>query len=131
MIHHYTSLFVWNFQSFAKLYLTASLAPNVDLEPTGKAFLHKRILVPNELLVSILHMFLKLDCRLDEQSKRIQALSEIISTSSPGVKEPRVLSAITNEFEDRENKKTQFLKMQDNICYILKNKIRMKDFPRK
>jgi hypothetical protein len=77
----------------------ASLAPNVDLlEPRGGAVTQENP-GTNELLTSILHVLHKLDSRLDEQSKCIQALSKILSTSSPGLKEPRILSASTNKPE--------------------------------
>jgi hypothetical protein len=97
--HHNASPLQRSLRTLAKLYLMASLAPDVDLELIRGRAVTQENPGTNELLTSILHVLHKLDSRLDEQSKCIQALSEILSTSSTDLKEPRTLSAITNEPE--------------------------------
>jgi hypothetical protein len=57
----------------------ASLAPDVDLELIRGRAVAQENPGTNELLTSILHVLHKLDSRMDEQSKWIQALSEILS----------------------------------------------------
>jgi hypothetical protein len=104
----------------------ASLAPDVDLELRARAATQENP-GTNDLLTSIIHVLHKLDSRLDEQSKCIQALSEILSTGSTGSKELRILSATTNEAEGWENKESLSMKRPDNMSYRLKDQTRMKD----
>jgi hypothetical protein len=109
----------------------ASLAPDVDLELIRGRAVTQENPGTNELLTSILHVLHKLDSRMDEQSKCIQALSEILSAGSTSSIEPRILSRARKNPRARENKKSFSIKQLDNRSYHLTDQKRMKGFLRK